>query len=53
VRAYFTGWYREVADALPRIEKGHVFPLDGPGLGLNLRPEVFTRPDATIRLSKI
>jgi galactonate dehydratase len=53
VRAYFTGWYREVADVLPRVENGRVWPLDGPGLGLRLKPEVFDRPDATVRVSKL
>lgn len=53
VRAYFTGWYREVADMLPRVENGHVWPLEGPGLGLKLKPEVFDRPDATVRVSKL
>jgi L-alanine-DL-glutamate epimerase-like enolase superfamily enzyme len=53
VRAYFTGWYREVVDVLPKVENGRVFPLDGPGLGLRLKPEVFSRPDATVRVSKL
>ena len=53
VRAYFTGWYREVADVLPRIENGRVFPLEGPGLGVRLKPDAFTRPDATVRVSKL
>jgi L-alanine-DL-glutamate epimerase-like enolase superfamily enzyme len=52
VRAYFSGWYREVADALPRVENGRVWPLDGPGLGIKLKPEVFARPDATVRVTK-
>jgi L-alanine-DL-glutamate epimerase-like enolase superfamily enzyme len=43
VRAYYSGWCREVADVLPRVENGRVWPLDGPGLGLKL-PEVLTRP---------
>ena len=33
VRAYFTGWYTEIVDVLPKVENGQVFPLDGPGLG--------------------
>jgi galactonate dehydratase len=53
VRAYFTGWYREVADVLPKVENGRVWPLDGPGLGLKLKPEIFSRPDATVRVSKL
>ena len=52
-RAYYSGWYREVADVLPRVENGQVFPLDGPGLGLKLKPEVLTRPDAIVRMSKL
>jgi L-alanine-DL-glutamate epimerase-like enolase superfamily enzyme len=51
VRAYFTGWYTEIVDVLPRVERGQVFPLDGPGLGLSLKPEVFRRDDAEIRMS--
>jgi L-alanine-DL-glutamate epimerase-like enolase superfamily enzyme len=52
VRAYYSGWYREIADTLPRVENGRVFPLDGAGLGLKLKPEVLTRPDATVRVTK-
>ena len=53
VRAYFAGWYREVVDVLPKVENGRVWPLDGPGLGLKLKPDVFSRPDATVRVSKL
>ncbi len=53
VRAYYTGWYREIATALPVVENGHVSPLDGPGLGLALRPEVFEREDAILQVSAL
>jgi galactonate dehydratase len=53
VRAYYSGWYREVAEPLPRVENGRVWPLEGAGLGLKLKPEVLTRPDATVRVSKL
>jgi L-alanine-DL-glutamate epimerase-like enolase superfamily enzyme len=53
VRAYFTGWYREIADVLPKVENGKVRPLEGPGLGLKLLPEVFSRPDARVQVSKL
>jgi L-alanine-DL-glutamate epimerase-like enolase superfamily enzyme len=53
VRAYFAGWYREVVDVLPKVENGCVLPLDGPGLGLKLKPEIFSRADATVRISKL
>jgi L-alanine-DL-glutamate epimerase-like enolase superfamily enzyme len=52
VRAYYSGWYREITDALPRVENGRVFPLDGAGLGLGLKPELLTRADATVRVTK-
>jgi L-alanine-DL-glutamate epimerase-like enolase superfamily enzyme len=52
VRAYFTGWYREVVDVLPSVENGRVTPLPGAGLGLKLKPEVFERPDATVRVTR-
>ncbi len=51
VRAYTSGWYREVVDTMPMVEDGHVRPLRGPGLGLRLRPEFTRRPDADIRAS--
>ena len=53
VRAYYTGWYREIATALPVVENGHVSPLDGPGLGLALKPEVFEREDAILQVSAL
>jgi galactonate dehydratase len=49
VRAFCNGWYRELVTALPTIEQGMVSPPAGPGLGLELRPEVFERPDLHIR----
>jgi L-alanine-DL-glutamate epimerase-like enolase superfamily enzyme len=52
VRAYFTGWYTEVVDALPKVADGLVSPLEGPGLGVTLRQEVFGRDDAMIRRSR-
>ncbi len=45
VRAFYTGWYKELVTTLPKIENGHVYPPEGPGLGTDLLPEVFERPD--------
>ena len=53
VRAYFTGWYTEIVADIPPVSNGHVAPLEGAGLGLSLRPELFQRPDATVRITKI
>jgi galactonate dehydratase len=52
VRAYFAGWYREIVDALPVVENGAVTPLAGAGLGLKLKPELFQRADASVRVSR-
>jgi L-alanine-DL-glutamate epimerase-like enolase superfamily enzyme len=49
VRAFYAGWYREFLTALPAVENGWVTAPPGPGLGVDLRPEVFERPDVHIR----
>ncbi|HEX9275349.1 MAG TPA: mandelate racemase/muconate lactonizing enzyme family protein [Casimicrobiaceae bacterium] len=49
VRAFYRGWYTEIVTALPRIESGYVYPMEGPGLGVELQPGVFERSDATVR----
>ena len=51
VRAFASGWYAELVTALPAIEAGMIGAPPGPGLGLELRPEVFERPDVRIRSS--
>jgi L-alanine-DL-glutamate epimerase-like enolase superfamily enzyme len=51
VRAFYSGWYRELVTELPRIEDGYVYPMTGPGLGTRLLPEVTRRQDATVRRS--
>jgi galactonate dehydratase len=53
VRAFYTGWYTEVATALPDVSAGTVAPPPGPGLGMELKPEIFTRPDARLRASSL
>jgi galactonate dehydratase len=51
VRAYFTGWYREIVDVLPLAADGHVTPIEAPGLGMTLKPELFARDDAIVRVT--
>ena len=36
VRAYYTGWYREVVDGLPLLNAGRVAATEAPGHGLTL-----------------
>ena len=52
VRAFYTGWYRELVTQLPVVADGHVTLPDGPGLGLELLPDVERRKDAVLRVSK-
>ncbi len=51
VRAFYKGWYNELVTAVPRIEGGYVYPMDGPGLGVDLQPAVFERSDLIVRRS--
>lgn len=53
VRAFYTGWYCELVTNLPVIENGFVLPMEGPGLGTELLPKVFERPDLTVRVSTL
>jgi galactonate dehydratase len=49
VRAFYTGWYKELVTEVPRIENGYVFPMEGPGLGTELLPSVYERSDLIVR----
>ncbi len=53
VRAFYRGWYRELVTQMPRIEGGYVYPMEGPGLGTELTPGFFERPDLASRASEI
>ena len=53
VRAYYTGWYKELVTALPSVVDGYLSPPEGPGLGTDLLPGLRERPDAHLRTSKL
>jgi L-alanine-DL-glutamate epimerase-like enolase superfamily enzyme len=53
VRAFYTGWYKELVTEMPRIEGGYVYPMEAPGLGVELLPAVFERSDLTVRRSSL
>jgi galactonate dehydratase len=52
VRAFYTGWYKELVTTMPVIVDGYVMPMEGPGLGTELLPAVFERSDLTVRRSQ-
>jgi len=53
VRAYHSGWYRELVTELPAIDHGFITPPPGPGLGTELLPGLWERPDAHVRVSDL
>lgn len=53
VRAFYRGWYLELVTEMPRIENGYVYPMDAPGLGVDLLPAVYERSDLTVRRSTL
>ena len=52
VRAFYTGWYKELVTELPQITNGEVTVGSQPGLGLELLPGLTERPDALVRISR-
>ncbi|WP_280570610.1 mandelate racemase/muconate lactonizing enzyme family protein [Chromohalobacter sp. 296-RDG] len=52
VRAFYRGWYQELVTCVPTIENGYVYPMEGPGLGVELLPKVFERSDLIVRRSE-
>jgi len=52
VRAFYTGWYKELVTELPSVQDGMVSLGDAPGLGIELLPDLTKRADAMVRVSK-
>ena len=52
VRAFFTGWYKELVTELPVVENGMISLNNKPGLGLELLPDLHKRADGVVRMSK-
>jgi L-alanine-DL-glutamate epimerase-like enolase superfamily enzyme len=53
VRAFYKGWYNELVTAMPVIKDGYVYPMEGPGLGVDLLSSVFDRSDLVARRSHV
>jgi L-alanine-DL-glutamate epimerase-like enolase superfamily enzyme len=52
VRAFYRNYFPVIADYAPRVEDEHFALPQGPGLGVNLRPEMLQRPDLTRQISE-
>lgn len=52
VRAFYSGWYRELVTELPQVQRGMISLNNKPGLGLELLPDLHRRKDALVRVSK-
>jgi len=53
VRAFYTGWYKELVTDLPIIDNGYMDLPAKPGLGTELVPGLRDRPDAHVRVSAL
>ena len=53
VRAFYTGYYRELVTVVPQVIDGFISPIEGPGLGTELLPEVFQRSDLRRRRTEL
>jgi L-alanine-DL-glutamate epimerase-like enolase superfamily enzyme len=52
VRAFYTGWYRELVTDLPPVADGHVTVSERPGFGIELLPGLEKRTDAITRMAR-
>lgn len=53
VRAYLSGWYRDLVTALPDVRNGFARVSPGHGLGMRLSPALLQRPDVTVRTTSL
>ena len=53
VRAFYSGWYRDLVTHVPQPVGGLLQRPPGPGLGCELLPELWRRADASVRTSSV
>ena len=51
-RGFYYGWYQDFVDHLPPIANGTITISGGPGLGMDLLPDLAKRDDAIHRVSR-
>ena len=52
-RGFYYGWYHELLDEVPLIDKGFVSPLSGDGLGIKLKDKWLKDENSKIIESKL
>lgn len=52
VRAFYKTYFPILSNLAPTVDNGHLSVPQGPGLGVELRPEVLTRPDLTRQITE-
>ena len=52
VRAYYRTWYNDLVTAVPAVTEGYVTVPPGPGLGMELAPDILDRFTPTVRFSR-
>jgi L-alanine-DL-glutamate epimerase-like enolase superfamily enzyme len=52
VRAYYRTWYRDLVTALPQVVDGYITVPPGPGLGMELAPDIEKNFTVTRQVSK-
>lgn len=53
VRAFYYGWYGDMVTSLPPISNGQITVPQGPGVGVELQPDVFKRSDCHVRRTTV
>jgi galactonate dehydratase len=52
VRAFYSGWYKELVTELPVVKNGMISLNSKPGLGIELLPDLHLRADAHVKTTE-
>ncbi|NEU32269.1 mandelate racemase/muconate lactonizing enzyme family protein [bacterium LRH843] len=52
VRAFYKSYYSDIITNVPLVKDGYIRPPEGPGLGIELKPDVYKRSDLIYRVSE-
>jgi len=52
-RAFYYGWYQDIATGLPQLRQGTISAASAPGHGVELHPEFLHRADTSRRITRL